>query len=103
VSAASEGWRGDTFRVFQKEGVPPLVLWATEWGREEDAVRFQSFALKIALKLVPPDPALMAPVLRHRTSVVFLLNVPKELQDSCLDHVWTSKRIQGKKTDVFGE
>ena len=35
--------------------------------------------------------------------MVFLLNVPKELQDSCLDHVWTSKRIQGKKTDVFGE
>ncbi len=103
VSAASAGWSGDTFSVYEKEGALALVVWATEWDREEDAIEFQAQALKIALKLVPPDPGVMAPVLRRKTSVAFLLNIPKDLQDPLLDQVWASKRTRGKTTDAYGE
>lgn len=103
LAAASEGWGGDTFAVFEKEGAGPLVVWATEWDTEPDAVEFQAQALKIALKLVPPDPNVMAPVLRRKTSVAFLLNLPKDLQDPLLERVWTCRRTRGKTADGYGE
>jgi hypothetical protein len=103
VAPASKGWGGDTFAVFEKEGAPTLVLWATEWDSDLDAGEFQAQALKIALKLAPPDPDLLAPVLRRKTSVAFLLNVPKTLQDPLLDRVWSSRRMRGKTKDVYGE
>jgi len=102
LSAASEGWGGDTFGVYEKEGSAPLVLWATEWDSEKDAIEFQAQALKISLKLMPADPNIMAPVLRRKTSVAFVLNVPKELQDDLMDRVWKSKRTR-EKADTYGE
>jgi len=103
VAAASEGWSGDSFAVVEKEGAPPLVVWATEWDTEQDAIEFQAQALKVGLKLVLPDPALMAPVLRRKTSVAVVLNVPKDLQDALLDSIWACKRTKGKTVDAFGE
>lgn len=103
VSAASEGWSGDSFAVLEKEGALPLVVWATEWETEQDAIEFQALGLKIGLKLVPADPNVMAPVLRRKSSVAFLLNVPKDLQDALLDSVWASRRKKGKTTDAFGD
>lgn len=100
---ASEGWAGDTFGVYEKEGAPPLVVWATEWDSEKDALEFQAPMLKIALKLTPPDPNTMAPVIRRKTSVAFALNVPKDLHDDLLDSVWKSKRTRGKTADAFGD
>jgi hypothetical protein len=103
TSAASEGWAGDTFAVFEKEGVAPLVVWATEWDTEKDATEFQAEALKVALKLMPAEPNIMAPVLKKKTSVAFALNVPKEMQDGLLDSVWKSKRTRDKTVDLYGE
>ncbi len=103
LSAASEGWGGDTFAAYEKEGAPVLVLWATEWDTEPDAVEFQSQALRLSLKVMPPEPNLMAPVLRKKSSVAFGVNVPKELQDDLLKAVWKSKRRKGASTDTYGE
>ena len=102
LSAGSEGWTGDTFAVYEKEGAPALVVWATEWDSEKDAIEFQGQAFKVALKLMPPDPNVMAPVLRRKTSVAFVLNVSKDLQDDLMEAVWKSKRTKDK-TDTYGE
>ena len=103
VSAASEGWAGDTFAVYEKEGAAPLVVWATEWDTEKDAIEFQAQAFKIALKLTPTDQNVMSPAVRKKTSVAFVLNVPKGTQDDLMENVWKSKRTKDKATDPYGE
>ena len=102
LAAASEGWGGDTLAVHEKEGAPPLVLWATDWDREKDAEEFHAPALKIILKLMSADPALMTPIERRGTAVVLGVNVPKELQDGLLEAVWTCARSKGKTPGVYG-
>lgn len=91
LRAASEGWGGDTFAIYEKEGAPALVLWATEWDTEQDAAEFQEQAVKIS-----------APVIRHKTSVALGVNVPREMQDDFLKSVWKCP-LKGGKTGVYGE
>jgi hypothetical protein len=96
LSSVSEGWGGDTFAVFEKEGTAPLVLWLTEWDSEEDAVEFQAQAFRLMKRVVAPDSDVGAPVLRKKTSVVFAINVPKDLQDGLLDAAGKCKRSPGR-------
>jgi hypothetical protein len=94
LSAASEGWGGDTFVVFEKKGTPALVLWATEWDGEPDAVEFQAQAFRLLQRVPPADAPLSATALRRNSSVVFAVNVPSELKDDLLDAVWKCKRVR---------
>jgi hypothetical protein len=103
LAAASEGWGGDTFAVYEKEGAPILVLWATDWDSEPDAVEFQAQALRLCVKLMPAEKDLMAPVLRKKSAVVFGVNVPKDLQDELLDAVWKAKRRTPAGASTYGE
>jgi len=96
LSAASEGWGGDHFAVYEKEGAPPLVVWITEWDTPEDAIDFQAQAFRLMKLVLPPDSELTAPVLRRRTGVVFGINVPKELQEDLLETTWKCKRTPGR-------
>jgi hypothetical protein len=96
LSSVSEGWGGDQFLVFEKEGEAPLVLWLTEWDSEADAVEFQTQAFRLMKRVLPSDPALSAPAMRQKTGVVFGINVPKDLQDGLLDAAWKCKRTPGR-------
>lgn len=102
LAAASEGWGGDTLAVYEKEGAPPLVLWATDWDREKDAEEFHAPALKIALKLMSADPQVMTPIERRGTAVALAVNVPKDVQDGLLDALWTCGVKRGKAAGVYG-
>jgi hypothetical protein len=94
LSSASEGWGGDTFSVFEKEGAPPLVVWATDWDSEPDAVDFCAQAVKVGIKLTPENAGLTAPVLRKGTSVAFAVNVPREFEKDLLEAAWKGiKRV----------
>jgi hypothetical protein len=92
LTAASEGWGGDEFLVYEKEGAAPVVLWITEWDTLEDAVEFQAQAFRLMKKVLPPDSELAAPALRQKTGVVFGVNVPKDLQDDLMAAAWKCKR-----------
>ncbi len=96
LAAASEGWGGDHFAVYEKDGAPPLVVWITEWDTTEDAIEFQAQAFRLMKRVLPPDSELTAPVLRRKTGVVFAVNVPKDLQDDLLETTWKCKRTPGR-------
>jgi hypothetical protein len=96
LAAVSEGWGGDTFGVYEKEGAAPLVLWITEWDSAEDAVEFQTQAFRLMKRVLPPDSELCAPAMRKQTGVVFGVNVPKDLQDGLLDAAWKCKRTPAR-------
>ena len=96
LGGVSEGWGGDLFTVFEKEGAPPMVVWLTEWDGEEDAVEFQAQAFRLMKRVLPPDSELAAPAMRRKTAVVFGVNVPKELQSDLLDAAWKCKRTPGR-------
>lgn len=96
LAAASEGWGGDCFAVYEKEGAAPLVVWITEWDSEEDAVEFQAQAFRLMKRVLPAESELTAPALRRRTGVVFAINVPKELGDELLETTWKCKRTPGR-------
>ena len=96
LGSVSEGWGGDVFLVYDKEGAAPLVLWLTEWDGEEDAVEFQVQALRLMKRVLPPDSELVAPAMRRKTGVVFGVNVPKDLQSDLLDAAWKCKRSRGR-------
>jgi len=96
LASVSEGWGGDQFLVFDKEGAAPLVLWLTEWDGEEDAIEFQAQAFRLMKRVLPPDSDLAAPAMRKKTGVVFGINVPKDLQDALLDASWKCKRTPGR-------
>ncbi len=102
LAAASEGWGGDTLAVYEKEGAPPLVLWATDWDREKDAEEFHAPMLRLVLKLGSGDPRLMIPVERRGTAVAFAVNVPRELQAGLLEAVWTCTRRKGPAAGTYG-
>lgn len=102
LAAASEGWGGDTLAVYEKEGSPPLVAWLTDWDREKDAEEFHAPALKIILKLMPPEAQVLNPIERRGTAVALLLNVPKDAQEGLLEAVWTCPRAKGKSTARYG-
>jgi len=88
LSSASEGWGGDTFSVFEKEGAPPLVVWTTAWDTEKDAVDFCAQAFNFAGTLTPENASLAVPVLLNNSSVAVAVNVPKEIEKELLDAVW---------------
>jgi hypothetical protein len=46
---AAEGWDGDVYRVYRKDG-KPLILWATVWDTETDAREFAVAYTKILAK-----------------------------------------------------
>jgi hypothetical protein len=96
LSSVSEGWGGDAFAVFEKEGAAPLVLWLTEWDSEEDAIEFQAQTFRLMKRVLPPDSELTAPAMRKKTGVTFGVNVPKELQEGLLDAAWKCKRTPGR-------
>jgi len=85
LASASEGWGGDALGVFEKEGAPPLVLWLTEWDTEEDAIEFQAQTFRLIKRLLPPESELTAPAVRKNTTVVFGVNVPKDLHDGLVE------------------
>jgi len=85
LASVSEGWGGDYLAVFEKEGSPPLVLWLTEWDTEEDAIEFQAQAFRLVKKLTVPDSDLTVPAVRKSTTVVFGVNVPKDLQEGLVE------------------
>lgn len=95
LAAASEGWAGDTLAVFEKEGLAPLVLWATAWDRDEDAAEFHAQAARLAAKLGGDQPA----GAQRRGAVVLLsAGLPGTVRDKVLDLAWTGKR-DGKPLD----
>src|SRR6185436_5021579 len=96
LASVSEGWGGDTLAVFEKEGAPPLVLWLTEWDTEEDAIEFQAQAFRLIKRLLPPDSELAAPAVRKNTTVVFGVNVPKDLHDGLVEAAFTCPKT-GRK------
>jgi hypothetical protein len=85
LTSVSEGWGGDSLMVFEKEGAAPLVVWLTEWDSEEDAIAFQAQAFRLIKRLLPPDSELAAPAVRRGTTVVFGVNVPKDLHDGVVE------------------
>ena len=96
LTSVSEGWGGDLFAVYEKEGAPPLVVWLTEWDGVEDAVEFQAQAFRLMKRVLPPDSELAAPALRLKTGVVFGINVPKDLQDELMTAAGTCKRTPAR-------
>jgi len=96
LTSVSEGWGGDHFAVYEKDGAPPLVVWITEWDTPEDAVEFQAQAFRLMKRVLPPDSELTAPVLRRNAGVVFAINVPKDLQDAVLEMSWKCKRTPAR-------
>lgn len=96
LEAASEGWGGDTFAVYEKEGAAPLVVWITEWDTPEDAVEFQAQAFRLMKRVLPPDSDLAAPALRAKQSVVFGVNVPKDLADDLTAAAGKCKRTPAR-------
>jgi len=96
LAAASEGWGGDTFAVYEKDGAAPLVVWITEWDSAEDAVEFQAQAFRLMKRVLPPDSELAAPAQRQKSGVVFGVNVPKDLQDDLVAAAWKCKRTPAR-------
>lgn len=96
LTAASEGWGGDLFKVYEKEGAPPLVLWMTDWDTEQDAVEFHTQAARISRRLLPAGSELAAPAARKNSSVVLAVNVPKELEDGLVLAAWKCRRTAGR-------
>jgi hypothetical protein len=96
LSAASEGWGGDEFLVFEKEGSPPVVVWLTEWDTMDDALEFQAQAFRLMKRVLPPDSELAAPALREKTGVLFGVNVPKDLQDDLAAAAWKCKKTPAR-------
>jgi len=92
LASVYEGWGGDEFLVYEKEGSPALVLWITEWDSPEDAVEFQAQAFRLIKRVLPPDSELTAPALRQKMGVVFGINVPRDLSDDLLAAAWKCKR-----------
>jgi hypothetical protein len=102
-AAASEGWAGDTFAVYSKEGAPALVVWATEWDTEKDAEEFDAQAIRAAVKLTPAETDVLGLSVRKKTAAVVVVNVPNGLKDGLLDAVWKSARKKGKRVEPYGE
>lgn len=96
LASVSEGWGGDQFAVYEKEGAPPLVVWITEWDTPEDAIEFQAQAFRLMKRVLAPDSVLTAPILRKNTAVVFAVNVPKELGDELLEVAGKCKRTPAR-------
>jgi hypothetical protein len=96
LASVSEGWGGDEFLVYEKEGAAPLVLWITEWDTAEDAVEFQAQAFRLMKRVLPPDSELAAPAQRQKTGVVFGVNVPKEMQDDLVAAAWSCKKTPAR-------
>ena len=91
LAAVSEGWAGDTLAVFAKDGAAPLVLWATAWDRDADAVDFHGQAVRLAGRLAQAEAGTSGA--QRRGSVVLLsLNLPGGLLDKALDAAWGGKR-----------
>jgi hypothetical protein len=96
LASVSEGWGGDLFGVYEKEGAAPLVLWLTEWDSEEDAIEFQAQAFRLAKRVIPPDSELTAPAKRRKAAVVFGINIPKDLAGDLLDAAEKCKRTPAR-------
>ena len=96
LATVSEGWGGDLFAVYEKEGAAPVVVWLTEWDGLEDAVEFQAQVFRLMKRVLPPDSELAAPALRQKTGVVFGINVPKDLQDGLMTAAGSCKRTPAR-------
>jgi len=96
LASVSEGWGGDEFLVYEKEGAAPLVLWITEWDSPEDALEFQAQAFRLMKRVLPPDSELTATALRQKMGVVFAVNIPKELQDDLMAAAWKCRRTPAR-------
>jgi hypothetical protein len=96
LTTVSEGWGGDTLRVFEKEGSPPLVVWLTDWDTPEDAIEFQAQVFRLIKRVLPPESELTAPAVRKETTVVFGVNVPKDLHDGLVEAAFKCRKL-GRK------
>jgi len=96
LAAASEGWGGDTLLVAGKDGLPPVMLWATSWDRDGDATEFLAQALRLAPKLGGPDT--LAGAQRRGSAVLVFAGLPVALRDKLLDAAWAGTR-DGKPLD----
>ena len=91
LASASEGWGGDTLAVFTKEGAAPLLLWASAWDRDPDAVEFHGQAVRLAGRLAQAEAGVSGA--QRRGAVVLLsVNVPAALTDKVLEAAWSGKR-----------
>lgn len=72
LSSASEGWGGDAFAVYEKEGAGALVLWVTAWDSEKDATEYYERAARL--------PLAPAPLSKSGAFVVLGVNVPEDLR-----------------------
>ena len=90
LSAASEGWGGDTFAIYKKEGAGTAVFWMTTWDREADAVEFETQARRLGKALGASFAA------RKKASVVTATGIPAELKDGLLEAAWTCSLRKGK-------
>jgi hypothetical protein len=100
--SVAEGWDGDTLAVYEKEGSPPVVVWATLWEGEAQALRFQGQALKISVRIAPTEQNLLAPVLRKKSSVVLAQNVSKDLEEGLFEALWKCTRKKDRE-ETYGE
>ncbi|MHC4605382.1 MAG: hypothetical protein ACYTAF_00410 [Planctomycetota bacterium] len=88
---AAAGWGGDRLLAFEKEGAH-LLLWATDWDTEEDALQFQAAMNRVSLRLSDPEGKETNYVVRRGTAVAFLARVPPGLRDGLLEALWKCRR-----------
>ncbi len=103
LAAASEGWSGDTFAVYEKEDAPPLVLWATDWDTGDDAAQFHAQSDRLATKFSPAEAATGAKAARRKGAVILAVNASPELQGALLEAAWRCARKRGDRVEPYGD
>ncbi len=85
------GWAGDTIALFEGNGIA-FTVWATEWDSERDAEEFQAALAKLSQQLLPAERARTNFVLRRRTAVAWLFNVPVSQQERLTESLWKCRK-----------
>jgi hypothetical protein len=101
LAAASEGWGGDALVLYEKDGQPPLVAWATDWDTEKDASEFSEPATRLTSVLSGSAGNLLVSTHHRKTSVALLVNIPKEMHDDLVEALWKCTRRRDK-TEPYG-
>ncbi len=98
TSKVGPGWGGDLLLYYEIGERKPLVIWATSWDTEADAIEFQAAAFKIVPALAA-DAGAINLALRKGTSVALVLSLPREIQDAALEALW---KCEMRTADVAG-
>ncbi len=101
TSKVGPGWGGDLLLYYELGERKPLVVWATSWDTETDAIEFQAAAFKIVPALAA-DAGATNLALRKGTSVALILNLTRDLQDAALDAIWKCEMRTGDAAGPYG-